>query len=622
MANSKVSSSRPLLLYSSADTESLFEILKELPIPLKFLRTSVDDVTCELYGYIKGRPRICGIHYTGDYSLRRERLIYLIHPWNLLSDSLRSTLTIRLKGNLRDVLLLQSMPEADNVSELQSMPCSVVTFTSTYIEAPEDRFRHCEVRRFVNSSFLFTETKSGGIFPSGHHLRVIAPNRASTVAQSSHEPQASALMDAYAALNNSIDMTYAGTWRDVHSKRVDLHLSPVGSAVLYYSEMYAEAQYSPVPLCFFTSHKKVIALTFMDSWVSLVWLTAALISAGSVITLYIHIRFRLLFGNRNSTLSSRLFLFFAATFLGKSPPYSMKDALVYQNVATCVWMLGMVVLGNYVQGSITATRTTPATARTIDSFPQLFRMIEGGAICPCINEDWRSYFLDSYDKASLVRTAMWLKTWLSCNTGVSLKDGLITCYQRTQRGTHVALSVCTGDEAKIAFMWDLLPGDHYQSMVQAPAIHIFNPLRTISNMDTMNDDSVAEILGQEPSSLYEFLVSPSDAAPPPGATTLSFPSGSLVGRRGKTVGGAVDNETGDLVWMESGSSGVQKQVPGQNGRDWSQDDKQDMHRWDERRLVQKDPSDSAMARNVPNLVTREADRLVIVCSPCGRIMER
>ncbi|KAL1483979.1 hypothetical protein MTO96_032844 [Rhipicephalus appendiculatus] len=282
MAESKASS-RPLLLYSSADTESLFEILNELPIPLKFLKTSIDDVTCELYGYIEGRPRICGVDYTDDYTLyHRQRLIYLMHPWNLLSDNLRSTLTGWLKMMEHDLLLLQSMPTENNSSELPRMPCNVVTFTSAYIDAPEDRFRRCEIRRLVNASLLFTEVKPDGRYPRGHDLRIIASNKVGTVAQRSHEPEASALMDAYAALNNSMDMTYVGTWRDVHSKRVDLGLSPVGSAVFFYSKMYAEAQYSPVPLCFFTSHKKVTTLIFLDSWMSLVGLAGALISAGDV----------------------------------------------------------------------------------------------------------------------------------------------------------------------------------------------------------------------------------------------------------------------------------------------------------------------------------------------------
>lgn len=57
------------------------------------------------------------------------------------------------------------------------------------------------------------------------------------------------------------------------------------------------------------------------------------------------------------------------------------------------------------------------------------------------------------------------------------------------------------------------------------------------------------------------------------------------------VGGAVENETGDVGGMESGSSGVQKQVPGQNGRGWSHGDRQDVHRRDERTVVQEDPSD-------------------------------
>ncbi|KAH6936150.1 hypothetical protein HPB50_014181 [Hyalomma asiaticum] len=170
-------------------------------------------------------------------------------------------------------------------------------------------------------------------------------------------------------------------------------------------------------------------------------------------------------------------MFFAATFLGKGHSFSPADTSAFRNVATSAWVLGMMVLGNYLQSSITAIRTTPATVKNIKSFAELFRLIQHGAVCPCLNEEWRLFFYPSYDPVSFLRVMKLIEFSLTCDKASLHEADTVACYQRTRLGTHVALSVCTDNEMKIAALWDLLPGERYHTMVQAPVIHILNPLR-------------------------------------------------------------------------------------------------------------------------------------------------
>ncbi|KAH6936835.1 hypothetical protein HPB50_023352 [Hyalomma asiaticum] len=477
MAEPRAPASRTLLVYSPSDTERLFKIVNELPIPIKFLKTSLDDLTCEFYRYIRGRPGRCVTHGRRSLAYKEQRIIYLALPWYLQPEGPKRALTTWLPSNTRDLVIFKSQPLIENSTMFPIPACQAVIITSANIDAPEDRFLRCESRRQLNVSLIFTEPKPEGRYPVGKNLRIIASEKSRTTAHRSHEPQVFALTDAYRALNNTVDVTIEGTWSDVRSKRVDLHLSPVGSAFLLVDGLYTGAQYSPVQLCFFTSHRKVTALTFMDSWISLFWLAAILVAAVSVVTLYTKLRSRILFGNGRLHPRLRIMMFFAATFLGKGHSFSPADTSAFRNVATSAWVLGMMVLGNYLQSSITSIRTTPATVKNIKSFAELFRLIQHGAVCPCLNEEWRLFFYPSYDPVSFLRVMKLIEFSLTCDKASLHEADTVACYQRTRLGTHVALSVCTDNEMKIASLWDLLPGERYHTMVQAPVIHILNPLR-------------------------------------------------------------------------------------------------------------------------------------------------
>ncbi|KAH7953548.1 hypothetical protein HPB49_010069 [Dermacentor silvarum] len=297
------------------------------------------------------------------------------------------------------------------------------------------------------------------------------------MAGGSLKPEALALIDAYKVLNNSIYMTGVSTWRDVLSKRIDLHLYPIGSGVLTTKIIFADAQYTPSPLCFFTPIRRANKVTFIDSWTSLLWLTIALVSAGGALALYIQIRCRFVSDRQQRYHAANYFLFFVATFLGKSPPSSRANALAFRGLATGVWMVGMMVLANYVQSSITAIRTVPTTQRNISSFTELFRSIDSRDICPCLNTDWQRFLTISFGALHILRISLLRQIAIYCDRTTTFEHDVSRCYHRAQLGTNVALSVCTSEEVQVASHWNLLPGDLYQTMVQAPVIHAFNPLR-------------------------------------------------------------------------------------------------------------------------------------------------
>ncbi|XP_077512875.1 uncharacterized protein LOC144124084 [Amblyomma americanum] len=119
-------------------------------------------------------------------------------------------------------------------------------------------------------------------------------------------------------------------------------------------------------------------------------------------------------------------------------PTSLNSSPCFQGLAPAAWVLGMMVLGNYVQSSITAVRSTQTTFKNINSFSEMNHQIESGYI---------------------------------------VQIDISQCYQKTSEGRHVALSVCTDNEVAVASQWGLVPGEHHLTMLQATAMHSLNPLR-------------------------------------------------------------------------------------------------------------------------------------------------
>ncbi|KAL1483908.1 hypothetical protein MTO96_032878 [Rhipicephalus appendiculatus] len=137
----------------------------------------------------------------------------------------------------------------------------------------------------------------------------------------------------------------------------------------------------------------------------------------------------------------------------------------------------MMILGFYIQSSITAIRLTPLNVRAIGSFEELFHAAEARAVTPCFNTDWYTILFSLVDEQDKLALNSILAAGTGSNRRINPATSFSECYRGTQAGTHVALSVCTDDEIAVASQWNLVPGEHYITTIQAPAIHIMNPHR-------------------------------------------------------------------------------------------------------------------------------------------------
>ncbi|KAL1486248.1 hypothetical protein MTO96_031465 [Rhipicephalus appendiculatus] len=137
----------------------------------------------------------------------------------------------------------------------------------------------------------------------------------------------------------------------------------------------------------------------------------------------------------------------------------------------------MMILGFYIQSSITAIRLTPVSVRAIGSFEELFHAAKARAVTPCFDADWYTILFSLVDHQEQLALNTILAAGIGSTRRINRATSFSECYRGTQAGTHVALSVCTDDEIAAASQWNLVPGEHYITTIQAPAIDIMNPHR-------------------------------------------------------------------------------------------------------------------------------------------------
>ncbi|KAL3224352.1 hypothetical protein MRX96_049519 [Rhipicephalus microplus] len=195
MNASKVSPGRPVLLYSLSDTESLLGSLNDLPIPIKFVPTSVTSLCAEFYGYNSDH---CGkeLEIDNDFNkLPEYRLIFLLDTWSEVPKYTKKRFMQSTLEHKKNLIFASVKSHTGVRRDVFNAYCEVVTVTDADISAPEDRYRRCDSRKTVQASDLFTEDRSEGSFPKGHKLRVIMKDQ--KWGGRNLKPERLALVDAY-----------------------------------------------------------------------------------------------------------------------------------------------------------------------------------------------------------------------------------------------------------------------------------------------------------------------------------------------------------------------------------------------------------------------------------------
>ncbi|KAH6926491.1 hypothetical protein HPB50_018872 [Hyalomma asiaticum] len=137
----------------------------------------------------------------------------------------------------------------------------------------------------------------------------------------------------------------------------------------------------------------------------------------------------------------------------------------------------MLVVGFYIQSSITAIRLVPMEVPVVRSYQDLFHFAKTGSLTSCYNRDWEGYLASPRSIKGAEFRILIAMTGMHSTKLAYHGGGFSECYRRTQARTHVALSVCTDEETEAASNWNLVPGDHLLTTIRAPAIHVTNPHR-------------------------------------------------------------------------------------------------------------------------------------------------
>ncbi|KAH7970158.1 hypothetical protein HPB49_000219 [Dermacentor silvarum] len=363
----------------------------------------------------------------------------------------------------------------ENIAKFPRDLCHVVSTSSESINAPADRFRRCRVRETVSARRLFSNSQAPHkTFPKGEAYRAVVSAMGGARRKVQHSPDALAVIAAYRHLNNTFNIV-PGDIDDLYIGKADMTILPVSSAMPLKYGFFMHAQYPPAQLCILNSPVRAVRLTFIDSTFSLCLFSVSIVVFGGLVAMcrLASCRFGYCVVRRHFSAYSMI-TYLVCTLLGRGPPTSV--ALSNRHVATAFWALAMLVLGNYVQTSITAIRSVPCILDS-KSFDEVVNDVKSGTPL-CLSSEWLEMFffrkmlggrlrelLSSMDRASKPTALM--------PTDVSL------CHQCAHKGNCAALSFCTQDELFAATQWSLVPGDLNVTALRLAGLYPEHPMRQV-----------------------------------------------------------------------------------------------------------------------------------------------
>ncbi|KAH7937394.1 hypothetical protein HPB49_011519 [Dermacentor silvarum] len=167
----------------------------------------------------------------------------------------------------------------------------------------------------------------------------------------------------------------------------------------------------------------------------------------------------------------------ASTFAGRSHAFPKAQEQAYRNLAVLSWMLGMLLLGNDVQTSITAIRVLPTASPPIQTLEELQPHLDTFAMAPCVTKAWTDVIAHMIMPGHAPLIRMILKSFYMCqNTYITYGD-IFRCYEKTLAGTHVALSTCGDEDISSASQLSLNPSSSLCSFTQLAAMQALHPAR-------------------------------------------------------------------------------------------------------------------------------------------------
>ncbi|KAH7971470.1 hypothetical protein HPB49_024439 [Dermacentor silvarum] len=384
----------PVALIATRDTSNLLSnVHRTFPIPLTLW-------TCPA---VKSRCYKFFLRYiTPPDTFARPR--FIIAPWrrSLPKGILQEVRRLdRVDPNVYWIFAVDE--HSDVIGFLSNHSCQVVTVAEKDISLASDGYRSCSKR--VTSSTLQWKTLLGspeleGTYPKDRIITYTLQERKSvppdctmmgpmffmTFARFSlhlRYPEYAALLDAYYAINTTINMKCADDISGealLQEKNIDFilftwlnkHKTPLFD--------YKYALFSPSSLCFYVRARAPVPPSFDDSWIFFFFCLVCLAPFCFAI-MFIFLAHGIMRPNERVPLST-VIMIFVSSFLGRSTEDLNVGASV-PRLVVMAWSLAMFFVGNYLQSSVTASRSIPALSAEITT-EQLLEHLRDGTMAPCV----------------------------------------------------------------------------------------------------------------------------------------------------------------------------------------------------------------------------------------------
>ncbi|KAL1444766.1 hypothetical protein MTO96_029502 [Rhipicephalus appendiculatus] len=286
-------------------------------------------------------------------------------------------------------------------------------------------------------------------------------------------PEAAALLDAYYTINTTGSMHCADRRSGqalLREKRIDIVLCGSLQELTSVSE-YKYGVYSPSSLCFYSRSRVPVAPSLSDFWIFFFCSFVCLTPFCCAIIFIIHVKEAM---SKNGSVSlSAVAMVFVSTLLGRSPQ-GLNIGASATRLVLAAWLLTTFFVGNYLQSSLTASRSVPKFSAEIRTNEQLLEHLNEGTKNPCIGRFMHEVRGGHKTKSVYEPVARALR---KCPSDCLDENGF-GCWGKTRRGTHIYFNACSETERRVALKHGLVAGDISLAAWQRySAVHTRYPFR-------------------------------------------------------------------------------------------------------------------------------------------------
>ncbi|KAL1475639.1 hypothetical protein MTO96_037146 [Rhipicephalus appendiculatus] len=351
--------------------------------------------------------------------------------------------------------------------------CQVITVTKAEINVPSNGYISCEERILytaADNSSVEGPVPAYGTYPRHQNITFAMHDKKADFCFERGGSLVDAIKEAYIALNNTlIERCSKDETRSLLvDKRASLLLSQSDEAPP--STYYAYATFPPSSICFLTRRGEPLRPSFASTWTSFFAISLIPVAMATSFLLVLHIVAR---QRREGPHLLDWATFFMATFVCRSAPQPAQSALSAVRVAIAAWIFTMFFLAQFIQSSITASKTVPAYSSEIRHVTELVSRLDTGSIKPCMH----------YAFAETVKILS--QTWCNmksiddaCGSGCLHHDVFSGCISKAQSGTHALIHYCRAFLNDVNLPKGLGVGeDQLMSVLQWSPTHRRFPLR-------------------------------------------------------------------------------------------------------------------------------------------------